>query len=570
VARIKNTRDALLQDVCEHPDDDAPRLVFADWLDDHGEHRRAEFIRLQVALAGMDEYDQKRPDLLDREWELLAVYRKRWQPGPSSPLGKHFYGSAFRRGFFARIELPAAILLEHGDELLDEWPLEELKISDLKGQLSAIAARPWLARVSSLNLSHNAITTDELRALFDSPWLGRLRRLTLRNITLTPEGMELLVRWPGLRRLTHLTLGNDYLGDRGTGLDNELGPDWLRRLLESAQLSALTSLILGGYGRGNQLTESDLALLAATPSLNSLTHLELACCGITADGFRALAKATGLPALRHLSAGWNSGGAEGLPALVASPLLGRLDKLDLSASGFAAADAVALAASPHLDRLRCLNLTQCYLEAEEAKAIAKARFGSLTELNLFNSRIGPEGMIALARSPHLAKLTRLHLEGGRIGPEGLEALVRSPILGGLRYLEMGACSLGSDGVKILTGASWSRLRHLSLWHCDIGARGARAVLSATNLSGLWTLDLSGSKMTDATARHAAATTPLCQLRRLLVDRLSERGLTKEGEQALAASPRLPHLLVIGWTSRFSDREGYVSESVLKQGKGREL
>src|SRR5262245_47923625 len=29
------------------PDDDTPRLVFADWLDEHGQHDRAEFIRLQ-------------------------------------------------------------------------------------------------------------------------------------------------------------------------------------------------------------------------------------------------------------------------------------------------------------------------------------------------------------------------------------------------------------------------------------------------------------------------------------------------------------------------------------------
>jgi uncharacterized protein (TIGR02996 family) len=33
------------------PHDDAPRLVLADWLDDHGEHDRAEFVRLQLRLA---------------------------------------------------------------------------------------------------------------------------------------------------------------------------------------------------------------------------------------------------------------------------------------------------------------------------------------------------------------------------------------------------------------------------------------------------------------------------------------------------------------------------------------
>ena len=42
---------ALLRAVVAAPDDDVPRLVAADWLDEHGEAERAEFIRVQVELA---------------------------------------------------------------------------------------------------------------------------------------------------------------------------------------------------------------------------------------------------------------------------------------------------------------------------------------------------------------------------------------------------------------------------------------------------------------------------------------------------------------------------------------
>ena len=42
---------ALLRAVIEHPDDDAPRLVFADYVEERGQPERAEFIRLQVAAA---------------------------------------------------------------------------------------------------------------------------------------------------------------------------------------------------------------------------------------------------------------------------------------------------------------------------------------------------------------------------------------------------------------------------------------------------------------------------------------------------------------------------------------
>ena len=42
---------ALLAAVCADPDGDLPRLVYADWCDDHGRPERGEFIRLGCALA---------------------------------------------------------------------------------------------------------------------------------------------------------------------------------------------------------------------------------------------------------------------------------------------------------------------------------------------------------------------------------------------------------------------------------------------------------------------------------------------------------------------------------------
>ena len=96
------------------PEDDTVRLIFADWLEEHGQQARAEFIRLQCRLADIDEFALDRPDLLDREWELLTVYRKRWQPAPPSQLAGYLRDSGFLRGFFARISVPAAALLSTG------------------------------------------------------------------------------------------------------------------------------------------------------------------------------------------------------------------------------------------------------------------------------------------------------------------------------------------------------------------------------------------------------------------------------------------------------------------------
>lgn len=44
-------RDAFLTAICARPFDDLPRLVFADWLDEHGEPEFAAFIRLGCHLS---------------------------------------------------------------------------------------------------------------------------------------------------------------------------------------------------------------------------------------------------------------------------------------------------------------------------------------------------------------------------------------------------------------------------------------------------------------------------------------------------------------------------------------
>lgn len=50
------TADALIRAVLAAPEDDTPRLVFADWLDDHDQPERAEFIRLQVKVVRLPKW----------------------------------------------------------------------------------------------------------------------------------------------------------------------------------------------------------------------------------------------------------------------------------------------------------------------------------------------------------------------------------------------------------------------------------------------------------------------------------------------------------------------------------
>ena len=43
--------EPFLRAICENPEDDTVRLVYADWLDENGDADRAEFIRVHCELA---------------------------------------------------------------------------------------------------------------------------------------------------------------------------------------------------------------------------------------------------------------------------------------------------------------------------------------------------------------------------------------------------------------------------------------------------------------------------------------------------------------------------------------
>jgi uncharacterized protein (TIGR02996 family) len=69
--------EAFLAAIREEPDDEAPRLVFADWLDEQNDPR-GELIRVQVELARWVPSLSTRLELQNREQELLRQHRRTW------------------------------------------------------------------------------------------------------------------------------------------------------------------------------------------------------------------------------------------------------------------------------------------------------------------------------------------------------------------------------------------------------------------------------------------------------------------------------------------------------------
>ena len=62
---------SFLDAIIQAPDDDAPRLMYADWLTERG-NPRGEFIRVQCQLAQLPVTDPNQKALEDREADLLA------------------------------------------------------------------------------------------------------------------------------------------------------------------------------------------------------------------------------------------------------------------------------------------------------------------------------------------------------------------------------------------------------------------------------------------------------------------------------------------------------------------
>src|SRR5579862_3514386 len=96
--------DAFLQAILESPDDDAPRLIYADWLEERDDPR-GEFIRVQCELAQMATDDPRRPRLENHEKTLLQVHEKRWIE-PLDEVLQTFGVGRFRRGFVGGVSLP--------------------------------------------------------------------------------------------------------------------------------------------------------------------------------------------------------------------------------------------------------------------------------------------------------------------------------------------------------------------------------------------------------------------------------------------------------------------------------
>jgi uncharacterized protein (TIGR02996 family) len=227
-------REALVLAVFAEPNDDLPRLIYADWLEEHGESNFAEIIRVQCALAtdpASQSLQLRYAELTQHETPYQREGRRRgFHVDDEATLTKADIedAAAFRR-----------MALTTHPEL---YRLERLKITggliSSSKLINTLLTSTVLANVSKLDLSGELVDLPH----DDHPdWdqaTPRMMDFELQPV-ITLQAVEALVGMRECRRITHLDLRN-----------NDLDNDAARAIARSTNLIRLKRLEL--YD-GNQL-----------------------------------------------------------------------------------------------------------------------------------------------------------------------------------------------------------------------------------------------------------------------------------------------------------------------------
>jgi len=238
---MTNDEQAFLNAICAHPADDTARLVYADWLAEHGQEDRGEFIRVQIEFERTppttEDDERRRKVLLNRRDALLKRHKAEWL-APFMPFVKE---TAFERGFVQSLDVPANAFLENAEKWFALTPLTCVRITVVNlwdpathspmRWVEQLLSSPLLSRLESINLESLQLTAADLQPLAAHKDLSRLRELLLARNHLRSEGAALLANTPWLRHLESLDLCGNGISDSGA-----------RAIAQSAYLGGLTAL----------------------------------------------------------------------------------------------------------------------------------------------------------------------------------------------------------------------------------------------------------------------------------------------------------------------------------------
>ncbi|HKB05988.1 MAG TPA: TIGR02996 domain-containing protein [Gemmataceae bacterium] len=450
----RSESDALLAAVLADPDDDAPRLVYADWLDEHARHERAALIRLQVEHARLPAYDPRRQVLARQANRLLDLYRDAWVA--ELPRLPGITWGAFERGFVATVMAESYTRFRRAeDEIGDAAPVDSLELhnSGVSSQFERARSHPRLRALRVRNL----YLAGRLDAFFDLPLLSTLRTLELTGLEFESEGAAALARSEVLGNLRELILNENYVGVQG-----------MAALAGARSLQNLTRLSVrgmrgGSYSDDPTVRAEGVEHLAGSHVFQHLTTLDLSGNEIDDDAIGHLLRSPHLVNLKELNLAGNDLSDVGLEALAEEGWEMRLESLDLSGNPIGDFGARHLAAAEVLGELAALNLSRCEVGHVGAMALARSEwYGGLRLLHVDDNSVGPLGAGDIAA--YGTSLRELRLRNNDLEVEGARRLAGAPALCGLIVLDVSQNVIAADGVRAL--AESMHLRRLAI--LDIG------------------------------------------------------------------------------------------------------
>jgi uncharacterized protein (TIGR02996 family) len=314
---------AFLSAILAQPDDDTPRLVFADWLDERGgadDRARAALIRAQCRLEHVPP-GRERTRLAAHARRILKTHARRWTAAlDAAKLGSDW---TFRRGFLDGGSMSATAFVRRGEELFRLAPtVRAMRFPNASNETAALAASPLVARLVSADLARmcscgRCPIGRELRDLFKSEYVTNLRHLNVSHDRIYLEETQALARSKVLSNLTDLDLSGNPLGTVWT--------DGIEALVRAKHLKKLTRLNLSA----TDLQNDRVKVLAGARSFPAVTRLDLSNNDIRAGGVVALAESEWLERLRSLNLAGNGIGTGGAAALANLPDGAPLEELDV-------------------------------------------------------------------------------------------------------------------------------------------------------------------------------------------------------------------------------------------------
>jgi uncharacterized protein (TIGR02996 family) len=465
---------SFLETILAYPDDDAPRLVFADWLEEEGDSSRAEFIRVQVERARLPDWDARQVRLRLRERALLEEHRLKWTWEVPYLEGVTWEG--FRRGFMAEATFASfAVLKEKASACWAAAPVEAVTVRWPRQEEVGKGIAP-IPGLRELSITGQLVDHSDVVRLARLPLLSTLRALNVRNCNLGGEGFRRLVASPHLGSLTALRVPGNAVGSRA-----------VRALFDAASLTSLAELDLaeaGSYGRTRRygryredpvLEAPDLAALAGWPGMARLRSLTLSGNDARRRGLRALLRSPHVTGLKELTLRTNGLDGRAMQEFGAARPELKLDVLDLGDNLLGDVGASDLALAPCLAELKALELDRCEMGLSGARWLVNAPFlDSLRRLNVNDNSFGPEGLYRLLeKKPPF--LHTLQMVGNDLGDEGAAHLAESPGSAGLLDVNLAQNDLGDQAAQSL--AKSKHLKNLLVLRLQDNGIGESAAAS---------------------------------------------------------------------------------------------